>query len=131
MKRAQVSIEYMFSIGSILLIFGLIMFIVDFNQERNRYYERNIVARDVCIKASNAISQIYILGDGAEKIIDLTNYNLTITINGTIDVFSYSSADSDVNEDLSSCSFAAALFETKEINTSAKIINKWGVVHVE
>ena len=126
MKHGQISLEYVFAIGSIILIFALVSLIVNLNNERNSVYSGWIKDRQKCLEIADAISQIYIMGEGSSIAIPSINYNITITKNSTVDLFS-----KITNKSLASCSSLAKVNSTVEKLDTIRIFNERGVIYIE
>lgn len=70
-KRGQVSIEFMFSIGVILLLYIIIVFFVFEKNSELRDTESFIDKRTQCFKIAEAVSAVYDSGSGTEASINL------------------------------------------------------------
>lgn len=125
-RKSQVSLEFVFMIASLFMLFIIILISVSEKKEQNRIAEEFITARGDCIKASDAISFAASKGDGME--INITTYNnisiyntsfITVTLPGK----PYPSA---------SCNFIGNLGNAVYyINGTGKIKNTGGAISIE
>src|SRR3989344_3154547 len=104
MKKGQVSLEYMFAIGAIMLMFALVAFISDFSNEGNRRYDSLMTAYSKCTEIATAISSAYTSGSSTSINISAINYNVSVVDNGSIVVQSLIQ-----NSSVASCNYLARL----------------------
>ncbi|MBI2672272.1 hypothetical protein HYX16_05035 [Candidatus Woesearchaeota archaeon] len=84
-KKGQVSTEFVFSIGIILLMFLTIAtFSVDRNTILNKLYD-SVKQKNECLRISNIINSVYVGGDGTESNFK-TEYLITLYNSSTIGV---------------------------------------------
>lgn len=73
LKKSQVSIEMLFAIGTILLLFTVVLIVVIDKRTELRNTKNFLELRDDCLKISNTINEIFIDGDGTNITIKIKN----------------------------------------------------------
>ena len=77
MKKAQLSLEFILSVGFIL-IFGILIMLYGFEKQKDaRLSQSYLDLKEECTKISNTVFSAFILGDGAQFSLK-TRYNTTL-----------------------------------------------------
>jgi len=77
-SKAQISMEFLLSVGIIMLIFIAVMIVANFRRGEVLKYEEMIELKNPCDKMTSMINNVYALGDGAEMKDDGVEFNITI-----------------------------------------------------
>ena len=125
MKKAQVSIEFVFVLASLMLLFILILITTNEKNVQNKQTSEFLAARNECFEIANAISMAHSNGEGFRVNIS-TYYNTSIYDSGLITVTFENKQDFTA-----SCTFFGRLNNTVNINSSAVVKNVNGVVFIE
>lgn len=127
-KKAQVSIEIMYSVGVLLIIF-LLLTVMTFNKKIDVEQTRDIIdKKNDCNRISSAINRVLALGDG---------YNATFRTPHTFDVYTteliiVGDAETTNSEVEVVCTFEGELTEDYLLGTGKwKAINEKGVLRLE
>ena len=85
MKKSQISMEFMFTIGIVFFIFLIVLFFTFERRTDLRETEDILKLKNECYKISNFISAVYAGGDGT-NITTKTTYVISIYNDGRVDV---------------------------------------------
>jgi len=77
-QKAQISMEFMLSVGLIMMMFIAIMLIVNFRRTEVFEYQEMIELKNPCDHVTSLIANAYALGPGGKIKIDGLDYNITI-----------------------------------------------------
>lgn len=127
-KKAQISIEIMYSVGVLLIIF-LLLTVMTFNKKIDVEQTRDIIdKKNDCNRISSAINRVLALGDG---------YNATFRTPHTFDIYTteliiLGDAETTNSEVEVICTFEGELTEDYLLGTGKwKAINEKGVLRLE
>lgn len=84
-KKGQISIEFLFSIGIVLVIFIMLIFLSFEKTKEVRGIEKILDKKAECIRMANMISGVFSLGPGAEKT-SYTDYRIYARNNTVLEV---------------------------------------------
>ena len=77
-QKAQISMEFLLSVGLMMMMFVAIMLIVNFRRTEILEYQDMIELKNPCDQVTSLITNAYALGPGGKIKIDSLEYNVTI-----------------------------------------------------
>ena len=124
MKKTQVSTEFMFALGVVLMEL-IVILAINFEKGKQLNVLKDFVgAREECLKISNSLNSIFINGPKSSFTFNI-NYNTTIYNDSRIQMFS--KKDSSL---LSNCFYTGKIDSTYQnlANNISFSVNKMGVI---
>lgn len=119
-KRGQISIETLFAVGIVFILFSVVLVIVVDKRGELRDTEEFLELRNECFKVANMISEMSVNGDGTNRSIRLEN-NISVQEN----FLSVTNGKEEVY-----CSFAVNVSNFSLVNGNIIIQNRNGRVTI-
>lgn len=130
-KRGQISLEVMYAIGTMIIIFLIITGVNVSRQFELRMLDEYSTKADKCYELANRLTGVENLGDGSSSVFYTSSY--IYDINSGEQAITVSEQNADASAVDASCTFLSPLSETATLQklTNYNIIKRRGVVYIE
>ena len=130
-KRGQVSLEVMYAIGTMIIIFLIITGVNVNRQFELRTLDEYSTKADKCYELANRLTGVENLGDGSSSLFYTSSY--LYYVNNEEQAITVSDPNADTSAVDASCTFLSPLSNTTILHklTNYNIIKQRGVVYLE
>ncbi len=130
-KRGQISLEVMYAIGTMIIIFLIITGVNVSRQFELRMLDEYSTKADKCYELANRLTGVENLGDGSSSLFYTSSY--IYDINSGEQAITVSEPNADASAVDASCTFLSPLSSTATLQklTNYNIIKREGVVYLE